>query len=375
MEFLLRVSEIILKRKNRRYFEKIFEKNLKKKLKEEILELKNWGGVYFLKTKTDISQQLKEIFGLHNFSPVFRVKDLNEVLEFLKNKDLGKFFNLEVIRGDKDFPLNSIQIKEKIRKFLEEEKGMSYSPPNFENKIFVYYKNKNFFIFFKKEKGLGGLPVGSSGRGVVLLSTGFDSPVASFLAMKRGLKIYFLHFHSYPQTSFESLEKVKKLVGVLNRFNLGSQLYLINILEIQKFYYLNIPHEYLVIFYRRTMMRLAEKLKNELGVDALITGESLGQVASQTIKNLETISQAVSSLILRPLISYDKEEIINLAKKIGTEEISRLPGEDCCSLFIPPKVKTRANLMEVIKIEEKIKEKIKELEEIAFKNKEKIVYN
>lgn len=375
MEFLLRVSEIVLKRKKRRYFENIFEKNIKKKLKEEILELKNWGGVYFLKTKNDVSQQLKEIFGLHNFSPVFQVKDLAEVLEFLKKRELKNFFNLEVIRGDKDFPLNSIQIKEKIKKFLEEEKGIRYSPKNYETKIFIYYKNKNFFIFFEKEKGLGGLPVGSSGKGIALLSTGFDSPVASFLAMKRGLKVYFLHFHSYPQTSFESLEKVKKLVNILNRFNLGSELYLINILEIQKFYYLNIPHEYLVIFYRRTMMRLAERLKNELRADVLITGESLGQVASQTIKNLETISQAVSSLILRPLISYDKEEIINLAKKIGTEEISRLPGEDCCSLFIPQRVKTKSSLMEVLKIEEGIKEKIKELEEMAFKNKEKIVYN
>lgn len=375
MKFLLRVGEIVLKKKNRRFFERILEENLRKKLGKEIVRLKNLGGVYFLETKSDLKEKLSEIFGLQSFSKVEVFNSLDEVLENLKNKNLPKNFFIEVQRGDKDFPLNSLEIRNKIKNFLFQEKKLVYNPQNFEIKIYLYYKAKKFFIFYEKEEGAGGLPVGSSGKAISLLSNGFDSPVASYLAMKRGLKIYFLHFHSYPQTSFESLEKVKKLVEVLNRFNLGSELYLINILEIQKFYFLNIPSQFLVIFYRRTMMRLAEKLKNEIKADVLITGENLGQVASQTIKNLEVINQAVSSLILRPLITYDKKEIINLARKIKTEEISRLKGDDCCSLFLPRQVETKADLKKILEIEQKIEEKIKSLEEKAFKNKEKLVYN
>lgn len=192
--------------------------------------------------------------------------------------------------------------------------------------------------------------------------------------MKRGLKVYFVHFHSYPQTSINSIEKVKEIVKLLNEYNLGSELYLINILEIQKFYYFNVPKEYLVIFYRRTMYRLAEKLKNELNLDCLITGENLGQVASQTIQNLFVIEKAINSLVLRPLIGFNKQEIIDLAKIIKTEEISKKPYEDCCNLFLPKKVKTKANLEIVEKIEKNIAKELFKLEEKAYQEKEKYIF-
>jgi len=373
MLYLLKTNEIILKRRNRRYFEKILERNIKLKLKENFLSLKNWGGVFLLETKKETEKEIEKIFGISHFSFVFIFNSLEEAIDFLKKIKEEKFY-LEVGRGDKDYYLNSLEIKKFIIKELEKV-GKKYDEENFEKKIYLYYKRKYFFVFFEKKNGWGGLPVGSNGKALSLISSGFDSPVASFLTMKRGLKVFFVHFHSYPQTSLESLEKVKKLVSVLNEYNLGSELYLINILEIQKFYFMNIPHEYLVIFYRRSMFRLSERLKNELKLDALVTGENLGQVASQTTKNLEVISQSVNSLILRPLIAFNKQEIIDLARKIGAEEISKMRGDDCCSLFVPKSVKTKSSLKEVLEIEEKIKEKIYALEEEAFKNRKKLIYN
>jgi thiamine biosynthesis protein ThiI len=180
-----------------------------------------------------------------------------------------------------------------------------------------------------------------------------------------------LHFHSYPQTKKETIEKVKKIVEILNEYNLGSELYLMNILEIQKFYFLNVHKEDLIIFYRRTMFRLGEKLKNELGLDVLITGENLGQVASQTVYNLKVIENSIKSLVLRPLLGFNKQEIIDLAKIIGTEKNSKEPHDDCCSLFLPQKVETKAKLEKILKIENKFNQEIKDLEEKIYSQKEK----
>ncbi len=374
MFYLLRTPEIILKGKNRINFEKVFINNIKNKFNENCLMIKNYGGIFLLKTKEDISEQIKKIFGIESFSPVKIFHSLDEIKNFLLQEKLKNNLNIYVQRGDKDYPLNSLQIANELKKFIKEKLNLKIEEKNPEIKIFIYYKDKKFFLYFEKIKCFGGLPVGSNGKGLVLLSAGFDSPVASFLIMKRGIKVYFLHFHSYPQTKKESIEKVKKIVEILNEYNLGSELYLMNILKIQKFYFFNIPKEYLVIFYRRTMFRLAEKLKNELGLNALITGENLSQVASQTIYNMETIEKAINSLILRPLLGFNKQEIIDLAKKIGTEQISKEPYDDCCSLFLPKKVKTKAKLEKILEIEKKFQKEILKIEEQIYQEKEKIIF-
>jgi len=370
MLYLLRTSEVILKGKNRKNFERILINNLKNKIGDDLLILKNYGGVFLLETKKEVEAKIQKIFGIENFSPVYVFDSLEEIKNFLARLDFKNNFNVYAQRGDKDYPLNSVEIKSEIIKFIQEKFNLKIENKNPETKIFIYYRDKKFFLYFEKIKCFGGLPVGSSGKGLVLLSAGFDSPVASFLSMKRGLKVYFLHFHSYPQTKKESIEKVKRLVEILNEYNLGSELYLINILEIQKFYFLNIPKEYLVIFYRRTMFRLAEKLKNELNLDVLITGENLGQVASQTVYNLKVIENSINSLVLRPLLGFNKQEIIDLAKIIGTEKISKEPYDDCCSLFLPQKVITKARLEKVLEIENKFIKEIKELEEKSYYKKE-----
>jgi tRNA uracil 4-sulfurtransferase len=375
MFYLLRISEIILKGKNRKNFERILINNIKKKIGGDLLKLKNYGGVFLSETKEDVSEKIKQIFGVENFSPVQIFNSLEEVKNFIAQLNFKNNFNVYVQRGDKDYPLTSPQIANELKKFIQEKFNLKIKEKNPETKIFLYYKDKKFFLYLEKIKGFGGLPVSSSGKGVVLLSAGFDSPVASFLSMKRGLKVYFLHFHSYPQTKKESIEKVKKIVEILNEYNLGSELYLMNILEIQKFYFLNVPKEDLVIFYRRTMFRLAEKLKNELGLDVLITGENLGQVASQTVYNLKVIENSIKSLVLRPLLGFNKQEIIDLAKIIGTEKISKEPYDDCCSLFIPKKVEIKAKLEKILEIENKFIKEIKTLEEKIYNQKERFKFD
>jgi thiamine biosynthesis protein ThiI len=370
-EFLLKTSEIILKGRNRPFFERILIENIKKKLGDDLEFIKNLGGVFWVKADTDF-EKLKQIFGINDILKGEIFENLEEILA--KEKFTEKDFNLIVKRGDKSYPLTSIKIAEIFKKNLKEKFNLEFNPKS-KNVFYLEYRDKKFFFSKEKMKAFGGLPIGSSGKGLVLLSAGFDSPVASFLAMKRGLKLSFLHFHSYPQTSKDSIEKVRKLVEKLNDYNLGSNFYLMNILELQKFYYQNIPHKFLVIFYRRSMFRLAKKLAQELKINCLITGESLGQVASQTIQNMEVISDGINIFIFRPLLGFDKSEIIDLAKKIGTYEISVLKGDDCCSLFVPAKVETKAKLNEVLEIEVKLKEKISKLEEKVYKEKEETKFN
>ncbi len=366
-DYLLKSGELILKGKNRSFFEKILLSNLFYKLKKDNIDfIKNLGGVFWLRAKKDISNLLKDIIGINYFMPVLIFDNLSDLIAGLE-KMLANYvdFYLEVKRGNKQYRLNSIEIKNEIIGNLKKTRNIVFNKAS-SNVFFIEYRSNKFFLGFQKYKCFGGLPVGSSGKGLALLSAGFDSPVASFLMMKRGLRLNFIHFHSYPQTSKDSLEKVEQLVTVLNQYNLRSSLFLMNILEIQKFYYQNIPLEFLIIFYRRTMMRLALRLMHDLKMNVLITGESLGQVASQTIDNLSVISQASSALVLRPLIGYNKQEIIDLAFKIGTGQISLIKGDDCCNLFTPRKVKTKAKINEVIKLENKIFSEIQSFEDKIY---------
>ncbi|BCX15386.1 MAG: putative tRNA sulfurtransferase [Candidatus Parcubacteria bacterium] len=366
-DYLLKSGELILKGKNRSFFEKILLSNLFYKLKKDNIDfIKNLGGVFWLRAKKDISNLLKDIIGINYFMPVLIFDNLSDLIAGLE-KMLANYvdFYLEVKRGNKQYHLNSIEIKNEIIGNLKKTRNIVFNKAS-SNVFFIEYRSNKFFLGFQKYKCFGGLPVGSSGKGLALLSAGFDSPVASFLMMKRGLRLNFIHFHSYPQTSKDSLEKVEQLVTVLNQYNLRSSLFLMNILEIQKFYYQNIPLEFLIIFYRRTMMRLALRLMHDLKMNVLITGESLGQVASQTIDNLSVISQASSALVLRPLIGYNKQEIIDLAFKIGTGQISLIKGDDCCNLFTPRKVKTKAKINEVIKLENKIFSEIQSFEDKIY---------
>jgi thiamine biosynthesis protein ThiI len=232
-------------------------------------------------------------------------------------------------------------------------------------KIFVEARKEGFYLYFKKEKGAGGLPVGTSGKVLALISGGIDSPVASYLMAKRGAENVWLHFHSFPLVSQKSIEKVKKLAEIFLKFQPRLKVYLFPFSKIQMEIRVKSKPKYRILLYRRAMMKITENLAKKENCYAIVTGESLGQVSSQTLPNLQIIEKAVSIPILRPLIGMNKEEIINLAKKIGTYQISILPQEDCCTLFIPKHASAKGNLKEIEKIEKglNLKKLIKQFQE------------
>ena len=287
--------------------------------------------------------RLKHVFGIVYIAPTYEVETNWETIEeavvkivdeTLKDHPEYKTFKVKTNRGDKKFPLNSMEISAKIG-------GMVLK--NFDIKVdvhdpdfFVYCDlKKDTYIYVDKIKAHGGLPTGTNGRGLLLLSGGIDSPVAGFLMAKRGVLVDCLHFHSYPFTSERAEEKVKKLAEDISNFSGELTFYSVNILDIQKEININCPEEEMTIISRRFMMRVADKIARDNGYDCIITGENLGQVASQTIDGLKVTDAITEKIVFRPLIGMDKVNIIDIAKDIDTYETSILPYEDCCTVFLP----------------------------------------
>ena len=250
--------------------------------------------------------------------------------------------------------MNSQQINEKIGEHILKNLNckVNLSKPNII--CFIEIVEKYAFLYTKKIKGQGGLPISTGGKAICLISGGIDSPVAAFKVMKRGVKIIFLHFHAYPYTQKASIEKVEKLVKVLNKFHSQSKLYLVPFANIQKEILIKTPSSLRVILYRRMMFRIAKEVAKKEKALALVTGESIGQVASQTLENIRTIEESVDILVLRPLISDDKQEIIEKAEEIGTFNISIIPHEDCCTRFLPKHPETKSKIEMVKRAEEKL---------------------
>jgi len=299
---------------------------------------------------------IKNVFGISWFakSLFFEKESLKKVSEFVaKNYENWikerESFAIRLKKGS--------EIKEKREKIIDEiakniKRKVDLEKPKRE--IFVEARKEGFYLYFKKEKGLGGLPVGASGKVLTLISGGIDSPVAAYLMAKRGAENVWLHFHSFPLVSQKSIEKVKKLAQVFLKFQPKLKVYFFPFSKIQAQIRTKSPPKYRVLLYRRAMVKIAQNLAKKENCYALVTGESLGQVSSQTLPNLEIIEKAVSIPILRPLIGLDKEEIIDFSKKIGTYEISILPQEDCCTLFTPKHATAKGNLKEIEKIEKKL---------------------
>lgn len=381
--FVLHYSEIGLKGKNRRFFEDKLISNIKQVLKFENFDfVKKISGRIILKLneKSDVEatkEKLNKVFGVAYFCLAYSSSQDLEILQKdaleLINKEisrlsrrnvgvvrddfLGVTFKIETHRSKKDYPLTSQEINEKIGNYILENFQKPKLNVDLEHPgltCFIEIVENYAFVYFKKTKGAGGLPTGTSGTIVSLISCGFDSPVASYFLMRRGAKIVFVHFESRPQTSAASVESVKDLVKKLTEYQLKSKLYLMPFLEIQKEIVKKCPLDLAVILYRRMMMRLACLIAKKEKARALLTGENLGQVASQTLENIEVIDKASNLPIFRPLIGHDKEETINLAKKISTHEISARPYEDCCSLFVSRHPKTKAKLEEAEEEEKKL---------------------
>jgi thiamine biosynthesis protein ThiI len=298
-----------------------------------------------------VSERIRSTFGIANFSLAGRSSlDLDEMAQAIL-RDLGerscRSFRVSARRADKRFPMTSPQVEREVGGRIKEAKGWKVDLDDPELDIRLELLTDQAFYFFGKERGPGGLPTGTAGRVACLLSGGIDSPVASHRMMKRGCTVTFVHFHSYPILSRASQEKARELVTLLTRWQHRSRLYLVPFGEIQQQVVLSVPGPMRVVVYRRLMLRIAERIARQRHCQALVTGDVVGQVASQTLENLAVVGNVATLPLLRPLIGMDKDEITNEAQKLGTYPISIIPDQDCCTLFTPRNPLTRAKLHEV----------------------------
>jgi thiamine biosynthesis protein ThiI len=256
-------------------------------------------------------------------------------------------FRVSVRRADKRFPMTSPQVEREVGGRIKEARGWRVDLSHPELVIHVEMLSNEAFYFFGKERGPGGLPTGTAGRVACLMSGGIDSPVAAHRMMKRGCAVTFIHFHSYPILSRASQEKARELVQLLTTWQQRSRLYLIAFGEIQQQVVLSVPGPMRVVVYRRLMLRIAERIARARGAQALVTGDVVGQVASQTLENLAVVGHVATLPLFRPLIGMDKDEIVAEAQRLGTYPISIIPDQDCCTLFTPRNPLTRARLAEI----------------------------
>jgi tRNA uracil 4-sulfurtransferase len=354
---LVRYHEIALKKGNRRYFIELLKRNLIASLADlGVKEVRNLPARLLITFRTDFDPQavvsrLSAVFGVANFSLVQRTdRDmdflLSEILQSMEGKRFSSF-RIETQRGDKTFPLTSPEINRRLGAGVKARSGARVDLNNPEFTITVEILPRDAFFGFDKIPGPGGLPVGASGRAVALISGGIDSPVAAYRMMQRGCRLIFVHFHSAPYLDRTSQEKVRQLVGELTRRQFHSRLYMIPFGEIQRQIVAAVARPLRVVLYRRMMLRIAEQIARREKAKALVSGESLAQVASQTLDNMAVIERAAQLPILRPLVGMDKQEIIDQARRLGTYEISSIPDQDCCQLFVPKHPATTSRVADV----------------------------
>ncbi|HEY3382812.1 MAG TPA: tRNA uracil 4-sulfurtransferase ThiI [Vicinamibacterales bacterium] len=293
-----------------------------------------------------VKERLARVFGIANFSRAARASlDIDQIAAAILH-DLGDTetpsFRVSVKRSDKRFPMKSPDAEREIGGRIKLAKGWRVDLGDPALTITVEMLADHAFYFFAKDRGAGGLPTGVSGRVACLLSGGIDSPVAAWRMMKRGCSVMLVHFHSYPFLSRASQEKVRELAGLLTGYQLRSRLFMVAFGEIQRQVVLSVPSPLRVVVYRRLMMRIADRIARQHGAGALVTGEVIGQVASQTLENMAVIASATTLPVLRPLVGMDKEEIVAQAQRIGSYDISIVPDQDCCQLFTPKHPATRA---------------------------------
>ena len=377
----LSYGELSLKGKNRGQFERKLRNRINRNLKGFDFKLiEDLSKLYVLIDPKDlekITEKLKKVFGIVGINQSSKVSQEDEkikekVLEFANYayEKGARTFKISVNRSNKGFPINSMDYAKEVGAFVlinsPFEKVKMKDPD-----VMIYIDiRKEVYIYTTRIKTYGGLPLGSTGKGLVLLSGGIDSPVASFMMAKRGMRINFVTFNSFPFTSKQALEKIKELTDILTDYTGKSRLYTINILKLQEEINSKTRKEYATILTRRVMMRLSERLANTMQYQALITGESLGQVASQTLGGLTCTNTCMEKLpVFRPLIGMDKTEIIDIAKEIGTYEKSIEPHEDSCVIFAPKHPVTNPKLEDILEEEAKI-ENYDELMNEIFNEKE-----
>lgn len=358
------LGELVLKGGNRKYFEDKLIKQIIKAVREFGYDrlYKEQGKIYIEADKEkfpSMINRLRKVFGIVYISPCVRVEkkmeDIDKAVIVVMGekieRDNPKTFKAMAKRTDKNFPIKSPELSRlvggTVLKNFEAIKVDIHNPD-----AYIYVDVKDYaYVYTERVKGSGGMPLATNGRGLLLLSGGIDSPVAGYMMAKRGIEISAIHYHSYPFTSDRAEEKVKDLASILSMYTGKITLYSVNLLEIQKEINKNCPASEMTILSRRFMMRIAEAVAGKHGIDSLITGENLGQVASQTMHGLIATNDAIDLPVFRPLIGFDKIDIINIAKDIETYETSILPFEDCCTVFLPKKPVTKPRVEDIRKSE------------------------
>lgn len=358
---IVRYCEIHLKGKNRGYFEQVFMNNLEKALAGIRHEIRRPSGRYVVENfdaerADEICERIRKVFGVHTLSVGVKVEaDLDAIFaQILEISPDEGTFKIETNRADKHFPLDSMEINRELGgRLLGKKPQLQVDVKTPQTVLHVDIReNGTALVFEGIVKGAGGMPVGTAGKGMLLLSGGIDSPVAGYMIAKRGMRLEGLHFHSYPYTNMQAREKVEELARILSGYTGGMTLHIVSVTHIQEEIHKKCPEEMMITLLRRFMMRIAERLSKETGAQCIVTGESLGQVASQTIEGMTSSNDVVKDMpVLRPLIGFDKTEIIEKARMIGTYETSVLPYEDCCTVFLPKHPLIKPDLHKVRKAE------------------------
>lgn len=359
---IVKTHELALKGKNRPWFMRKLTDNLRIATRGAGVE-RVWKGQLMVgltladeECWPEVKSRLREVFGVAKF---YKAYELPQDLDGLKARlpemlEAHSFrsFRVTTNRADKRFHMTSEEVNRDLGGFVKDLTGAEVSLKDPELTIYVDIQAKGLLLYFDEVRAHGGLPVGVSGKVAVMLSGGIDSPVAAWQMMKRGCQAMFVHFHSYPLVDRTSMEKATDLVEHLTLHQYESNLFMAPLGEIQKQIILSCPPSYRVVLYRRFMVRITEALARRNRAKAIITGESCGQVASQTLENIAVVDQSASMPILRPLIGHNKEEIVDMAQEIGTFTTSILPDQDCCTLFVPKHPETKADLETVLRLEE-----------------------
>ena len=354
---MIKYGEKNKKKDNRKEFIKVLTQNIERLIDEKIEIIKD-NSRMFIKCEDDVvTQKLKKIFGIHGISIVYKVNNnyeevLKKSLEIMdKNK---KTFKVVTKRSDKDFKIKSMDYSRHLGGLILKNTDYKVDVHNPEITLNVEIRKEGTYIYTNEIKGPGGYPVGVQGKGLLMLSGGIDSPVAGYLAMKRGVNIEAIYFDSPPHTSIEAKNKVKKLSEILNEYSGKIKLHVVPFTKIQEEIYKKCPDNYMITIMRRMMYRIAEKYAKKINAKVIINGESIGQVASQTLESMVCINSVTNMPVIRPVATYDKLEIIEIAKKINTYETSILPFEDCCTIFVPKHPVIKPEIEKAIEYENNI---------------------
>lgn len=340
---IIKYGELSTKKDNKNFFISKLKNNIDVTLKNIEHETFYDFGRMFIKTNyiDEVINLLKNVFGIQEIMIGYKSSNLdiedikNNVLDLIKDKEF-KTFKVVTKRSNKSYPLESMMVNNILGgHILKNIGGIHVDVHNPEIVVNVEIRNEEVLFYFSSIKGLGGYPVGTLGKGLLMLSGGIDSPVAGYLAIKRGVKLETIYFESPPHTSDMAKDKVIKLAKVLAKYNTEVKIHVINFTEIQESILKNIPHEYLITIMRRMMYRISAIVATQNNANIIVNGESIGQVASQTLTSMRAINEVVKIPVIRPVACFDKLEIIDISKQIGAYDISILPFEDCCTVFVP----------------------------------------